>query len=219
MTSIPLRAVSSARPDPDGLVPRTPHSQSSRFDEADLGMPTGTREDADSDGLSDSDPLLRNGDSTEEPPDSPLQSATPKLLTNATRFSIIGLTIMLLLAFLLGVAYRKSEQEEEVHDQEVHGVDSSFALISYENYTKFPLTPKQYRAECRKMHRRGMRHMAYWTDLMMDVPHPSSTSGSDSGVCKSTVTYMLGSEVGLMGDLALLAQVAALADSVSPCMS
>ena len=61
-----------------------------------------------------------------------------------------------------------------------------------------------------------MRHMAYWTDLMMDVPHPS---GSDPDVCKSTVTYMLGSDVGLMGDLALLAQVAALADSVSPRIS
>ena len=210
MTSIPLRAVSSARPDPDGLVPRTPHSHSGRFDEADLGVPTDTREDEDSDGLSDSDPLLRNDDNAEEPPDPPHQSAT---LTNTTRFSIIGLTVMLLLAFLLGVAYRKSEQEEEVHDQEIQDGHSSFTLISYENYTEFPLTPKQYRAECRKMHQGGMRHMAYWTDLMVDVPHPST---SDSGVCKSTITYMLGSEVGLMGDLALLAQVAALADSVSP---
>jgi len=220
MTSIPLRAVSSARPDPDGLVPRTPHSQSGRFNEADLGVPTGGNEDTDSDGVSDSDPLLGNEDSTEEPPDPSLQSAAPKLLTNAIRFSIIGLTVMLLLAFFLGVEYRISEEEEEVHDQEeIHGGDSSLTLISYENYTEFPLTPKQYRAECRKMHRGGMRHMAYWTDLLVDVPHPSSASGPDSGVCKSTVTYMLGSEVGLMGDLALLAQAAALADSVSPWMS
>jgi len=212
MTSIPLRAVSSARPDPDILVPRTPHSQSGRFNETDSGVPTGTSEDADSDGLSDSDPLLKNDDSAEEPPDLPLRSASLGPLTNRARFSIIGLTVLLLLVFILGVAYRKSEQEEEVYDQEVHDGHSSLTLISYENYTEFPLTPKQYRAECRKMHRGEMKHMAYWTDLMMDVPHPSS----DSGVCKSTVTYMLGSEVGLMGDLALLAQVAALADSVSP---
>lgn len=211
MTSIPLRAVSSARPDPDILVPRTPHSQSSRFNETDLGVPKGTSDDGDSDGLSDSDPLLKNDDSAEETPDLSLRSASLKHLTSGTRFSIVGLTVLLLLAFILGVAYRKSEQED-VYEQEVHGGHSSLTLISYENYTEFPLTTKQYRAECRKMHRGEMRHMAYWTDLMMDVPHPSSASG----VCKSTVTYMLGSEVGLMGDLALLAQVAALADSVSP---
>ena len=217
MTSIPLRAVSSARPDPDGLVPRTPHSRSGRFDETDPGAPRGTREDTDSDGLSDSDPLLKNDDSTEEPQDSPPQSATSvKSLNNATRFSIIGLTAVLLLVFLLGVLYRNSEQEGEVHDDEVDDGHSNVTLISYENYTEFPLTPKQYRAECRKMRRGEMKHMAYWTDLMVDVPHPSSPLGSD--VCKSTVTYMLRSEVGLMGDLALLAQVAALADSVGYCM-
>jgi len=217
MTSIPLRAVSSARPDPDSLVPRTPHSRSGRFDEADLGIPTGTSDDADSDGLSDSDPLLRNEDATEEPPDSPLQSSTFKPLAGPTRFLIVGLTIISCLAFLVGVIYRKSEQEEGVPDHEVHSGNLGFTLISYENYTEFPLTPKQYRAECRKLHQGGRGHMAYWTDLMVDVPHPSS--GSDSGVCKSTITYMLGSEVGLMGDLALLAQVAALADSVRPWMS
>lgn len=212
MSSIPLKAVSSARPDLDGLVPRTPHSRSGRFDETDLGVPKDTNEDADSDGLSDSDPLLGNNNDTEEPPDSPLQSATFKPLTSRTRLSIIGLTVILFIVFLLGVLYRKSEQEEEVYDHEVHGGDSGITLISYENYTEFPLTPKQYRAECRKMHHGEMRHMAYWSDLLVDVSHPSP----DSGVCKSTVTYMLGSEVGLMGDLALLAQVAALADSVSP---
>ncbi|KAF9654102.1 hypothetical protein BDM02DRAFT_3133580 [Thelephora ganbajun] len=208
MSSIPLRAVSSARPDTDGLVPRTPHSRSGRFDEADLGVPKGTSEDEDSHGLSDSDPLLRDEDTTE---DSPLQPTTPKPLSNSTRFSIIGLAVLLFLTFLVGVVYRKSEEVEEVHDYEakVHGEHSDLTLISYENYTKFPLTPKQYRTECRNMHRGEMRHMAYWTDLRVDVPHPSSASG----VCKSTVTYMLGSEVGLMGDLGLLAQVAALADS------
>jgi len=216
MTSIPLRAVSSARPDLDSLIPRTPRSRSGRFDEVDLGVPVDTSEDADSDGLSDSDPLLRKDDDSEEPLDSSPQSATPKPLTNGTRFSIIGLTVMLFLVFLLGAVYRKSEQGEEVYDQEVQGGHSNFTLISYENYTKFPMTPKQYRAECRKMHNGEMRHMAYWTDLMMDVPHPS---GSGSGVCKSTITYMLGSEVGLMGDLALLAQVAALADLVGPWVS
>ena len=216
MSSIPLRAVSSARPDPDGLVPRTPHSRSGRFDEADLGVPSGTREDTDSDDLSDSDPLLKNDNDADGTPNPPLQPAPARPLTNRTRFSIVGLTVVTLLVFLLGVMYRESEQEKEVVDQAVEDEYSDIALISYENYTEFPLTPKQYRQECRKAHG-GMRHMAYWTDMKMDVPHPSH-SGSGSGFCKSTVTYMLGSEVGLMGELALLAQIAALADSVGPCI-
>jgi len=215
MTSIPLRAVSSARPDLDGLVPRTPRSRSGRFDEADLGVPTDTGEGADSDGQSDSDPLLGNDIGAEEPPDSPLRSTTFDPLTSGTRFSIVGVAVMVFLVFLAGVVYRKFEEEEAAYDLRVHGGHSGYSLISYENYTKFPLTSKQYRAECRKVHEGGMRHMAYWTDMMMDVLHPPFAPGSDEGVCTRTVTYMLGSEVGLMGDLALLAQVAALADSVS----
>lgn len=203
MTSIPLRSVSSSHFDTDGLVPRTPHSRSGRFDEVDLGMTAGTREDT-GDDMSDSDPLLRN---EEGPPDSSFQSATPKPLSNPMRFSIIGLTIMLSLIFLAGVAYRNSD--EASYGSYMEEENSNITLISYENYTKFPLTPKQYRAECRKASGE-MRHMVYWADMMMDVPHRHAP-----GVCKSTVTYMLGSEVGLMGDLALLAQVAALADSVS----
>ena len=218
MTSIPLRAVSSARPDLDGLVPRTPRSRSGRFDEADLRLPTDTGEDANSDGQSDSDPLLGNDGGAEEPPDSPLQSTTFNPLTSGTRFSIVGVTVMVFLVFLAGVVYRKFEDEEAAYDHVVHDGHSSYSLISYENYTKFPLTPKQYRAECRKIHEGGMRHMAYWTDMMVDVLHPPFAPGSDEGVCTRSVTYMLGSEVGLMGDLALLAQVAALADSVSPWM-
>lgn len=208
MTSIPLRAVSSSRFDGDNLVPRTPHSRSGRFDEVDLGIPEGATEDIYYDDLSDSDPLLRN-DITDGPPDSRLQPATARPLSDGTRFSIIGLTVALVLVFLVGLAYRKSGQAVYDHYGEVEGEHSNLTLISYENYTTFPLAPEQYRAECRKVHR-GMQHMAYWTDMMMDVPHSPAL-----GVCKSTITYMLGSQVGLIGELGVLAQVAALADSVS----
>jgi hypothetical protein len=207
MTSIPLRAVSSARSDGDSLVPRTPHSRSGRFDEVDLAMPVDATEDMDDDDLSDSDPLLGN-EATERPPGPP-QPTTAKPLSDGMRFSIIGMTAALLFVFLVGVAYHKSIQEAYDQHGEVQNEHSNITLISYENHTTFPLTPKQYQAECRKVNKE-MRHMAYWTDMMMDVPHSSAY-----GVCKSTVTYMLGAEVGLMGELALLAQVAALADSVS----
>ena len=210
MTSIPLRAVTSARNDADGLVPRTPHSRSGRFDEVDLGVSTGTRGDIDGDDLSDSDPLLKGDDNAEDLLDSPLHAA--KGLTDRARFSIIGLTVALFLVFLAGVAYRGSGEEEPVsnHGPEAQTEHSNVTLISYENYTQFPLTPMQYRAECRKV-MGEMKHMEYWTDMKMDVSHPSSAPD----VCKSTITYLLGSEVGLMADLALLAQVAALAESVS----
>ena len=206
MTSIPLRAVSSARSDGDTLVPRTPHSRSGRFDEADIGIPTDATEDMGDDDLSDSDPLLGN-ETAGGPPNSHQPVAKP--LSDGMRLSIIGLTAALFLIFLVGVAYHQSVQEGYGKYGEVQDEHSNVILISYENYTTFPLTPKQYQAECRRVNKE-MRHMEYWTDMMMDVRHSSSF-----GVCKSTVTYMLGPGVGLMGELALLAQVAALADSVS----
>ena len=209
MSTIPLRAVTSARFDADSLVPRTPHSRSGLFDEVDLGIPADTTEDMDEDDLSDSDPLLGNNN-TQGPPDSLFQPATAtKPLSKGTRFSILGLTVVLFLGFFIGVTYRKSGPAVSDNHGEVQIENSNITLISYENYTTFPLAPGQYRAECRKA-REGMRHMAYWADMMMDVPH-----SPDSGVCRSTVTYMLGSGFGLMGELALLAQVAALADLVS----
>lgn len=171
-------------------------------------MPAGTTRDPDDDDLSDSDPLLRNG-ATEGPPDSPLRSTAVKSLSGGVRFSIIVLTVALSFVFLIGVAYRRFGQAAYDGGSEVQSNHPNLTFISYENYTTFPLTPEQYRAECRKMHRE-MKHMAYWTDMMIDVPHSPAL-----GVCKSTVTYMLGSQVGLMGELAVLAQVAALADSVS----
>ena len=55
--------------------------------------------------------------------------------------------------------------------------------------------------------------MKHGTD-MVNIPHPSS--GLDSSIWKSTVTYMLGLEVGGFG---FVSQVTLLTDSVSPRMS
>ena len=132
MSSILSRAVGSTRPDPDSLVPQMHHSQSGRFDEVDLGVPSDTREDADNDNLSDSDPLLKDDNDADGTSDSPLQSAPARPLTNRRRFPTD------LLFFLLGIMYYKSEQEEEVVDHEVGAGYSDIALISYGNYTEFP---------------------------------------------------------------------------------
>ncbi|KZT43870.1 hypothetical protein SISSUDRAFT_977592 [Sistotremastrum suecicum HHB10207 ss-3] len=74
----------------------------------------------------------------------------------------------------------------------------------------FPLEPLQYAAECWKMHQKPAPHPPYWEageHGVMDVAHDTS----NPNVCSSTITYQLDGYVGLFADLALIAQVAALA--------
>lgn len=54
-------------------------------------------------------------------------------------------------------------------------------------------------------------HGDYWDGAVMDVPHKSA----GKGVCTGSVTYMLDGSVGLMADLSVMAQIAALARDVS----
>jgi hypothetical protein len=113
-----------------------------------------------------------------------------------------------------------------------HQVNSS-EFISYENYTRFPLLPMEYRhvsldnvldtlttyfsyQECHKYEGDFMMsHSGYWEPMRhtgpSDVPHTTSDK-----ICTSTITYQLDGFVGLSADIALLAQVAALAREVSP---
>ncbi|KAF9486409.1 hypothetical protein BDN70DRAFT_869942 [Pholiota conissans] len=86
---------------------------------------------------------------------------------------------------------------------------SNIHVLSYENYTKFPLSGHEYRAECAKLHGGYMTHGDYWdADPMgsFDVPHRE-----DESICRSSITYMLDGTVGLSADLAIMAQAAALA--------
>ncbi len=85
-------------------------------------------------------------------------------------------------------------------------------LISYDNYTTFPLQPIDYLRECAKMHQGYMKHGDYWDISFMgamDVHH-----ADDPAICSRTITYMLDGIVGLTADLALMAQAAALAREV-----
>lgn len=92
-------------------------------------------------------------------------------------------------------------------------IDTSL-FISYANYSSFPLLPTQYVDECYKMHPGSFMTLAtYWGEEgvhVMDVPH----GNYQMGTCSSTITYMLDGRVGLGADLALMAQVAALAREV-----
>ena len=94
--------------------------------------------------------------------------------------------------------------------------------ISYENYTRFPLTGEQYRDECYNM-LQFMSHGDYWDEPHkgpLDVEHHDDKTdyhlpeGMLTKVCTSTITYMLDGHVGLVADLALMAQAAAFAREV-----
>lgn len=100
--------------------------------------------------------------------------------------------------------------------------------LSYENYTRFPLTGGEYRHECgsymAKMQSMNMPHGAYWNTLphgLMDVAHHDAVpdtvlpESAPIKVCSKTITYQLDGWAGLVADLALMAQVAAFAREVS----
>ncbi|KAH9969145.1 hypothetical protein BC827DRAFT_1121921 [Russula dissimulans] len=80
-------------------------------------------------------------------------------------------------------------------------------IISYENYTRFPLDPLEYKAECHKLMGEVMGPMEFWSGEE-DVVHHHQV---DTRFCGKTITYMLDGHVGLFADLALMAQAAGLA--------
>jgi hypothetical protein len=62
-----------------------------------------------------------------------------------------------------------------------------------------------------------MSHGAYWQPMKIgpwDVSHSGGNEHVEDGVCTSTITYMLDGKVGLLADLMLMAQVAAMAREV-----
>ena len=94
-------------------------------------------------------------------------------------------------------------------------------IISYENYTRFPLDPLEYKAECHKIMGDIMGAMEYWSgeedvvhhDKVDPGPYPAP-EGLPTQICSKTITYMLDGHVGLLADLALMAQAAGLARKV-----
>ncbi|KAG6817556.1 hypothetical protein H0H87_006933 [Tephrocybe sp. NHM501043] len=144
---------------------------------------------------------------------------------------VLGSLLAAFLLFLIYVSYNRPEKLHKylgitptnstrpTHHNSSTAVDPHL-LISYENYTSFPLRPSEYLAECLKLNKGYMSHGDYWQPHkmgVMDTPHHYEESGAD--ICDSTVTYMLDGEVGLLADLALLAQVAALAREVAMFLS
>lgn len=118
------------------------------------------------------------------------------------------------------------ESEQPLTPPSNHGMEHS-TIISYANYSRFPLTPMEFLTECYNWFA-GMKGTMppYWfvpPGGAMDVVHKEDDlSTADSHLpemetkrtCSSTITYMLDGYVGLAADLALMAQVAALAREV-----
>jgi hypothetical protein len=95
-------------------------------------------------------------------------------------------------------------------------------IISYENYTHFPLDPLEYKHECHKLMGEVMPPMKFWSGEKDVVHHDEIDTGKypapeglPTQMCDKTITYMLDGHVGLLADLALMAQAAGLAREVN----
>lgn len=195
------------------LAPRTPHSRSGRFEDIDITDPDVA--DLDDNSGSQEEPLL--GTRLQD-----LDETKDRSTNNWGAWApLAALAILLLL--LLGTSVLRpgpdilhqgleGDQTATVDSEQPPSLPADFSVISYENYTAFPLTPSQYRDECQKMTPVFMSvHRGYWAPAKSDVLHHPVIDRT----CKSTITYMLGGGVGLLADLALMAQAAGLAREVS----
>jgi hypothetical protein len=87
-----------------------------------------------------------------------------------------------------------------------------------------PLHPSEYVAQCRTLNEGFMAHGDYWDKPLMDMASHNVTGDEKNipenedervAICSKTITYVLDGEVGLLADLALIAQAAALAREVN----
>ncbi|KAG7451788.1 uncharacterized protein BT62DRAFT_880988 [Guyanagaster necrorhizus] len=203
------------------LTPRTPQYRSGRAEEGytqdELREMHG--EYPEDDPQSSAAPLLSAGSPrTDEPKGGKAMAATA-----ASKLPIVFLSFVAgFIFFLTVVEYRRPGTlewylgipipsfEQMPASTGNHDDLNSSLIISYENYTSFPLSTHDYLVECYKMHPGGfMPSTRFWEPTaagLMDVVH-----GEDKDVCSSTITYMLDGKIGLVADLALMAQAAALA--------
>ena len=231
------------------LTPRTPHSRAGRAEEGFTAVELDTfGEDESTDyRQQQSQPLLSPGyRSRGDDQDVRIAHADRQFLkywlqTVLGRLPlVIGSVLAITFMILIGISFKQPGSLEAallgppVKDLDADSSSSNVVttssipperLISYENYTRFPLTGDQYREECGKIMKGFMPNIGYWTTPPrgpLDVPHHDDNlpeehlpEGGLTRVCSSTITYMLDGHVGLAADLALMAQAAAMAREVS----
>ncbi|KAJ7155900.1 hypothetical protein C8R43DRAFT_1125809 [Mycena crocata] len=242
----PLSSASNSYPRFDTqLTPRTPHSRAGRAEEAYSALEL---EQIDFDGDDDeygstvqqqNAPLLSSSASDSFPPQVGYRSRGDDYDESTTRkdkyvgltaekiisrlplalYSSVAAILLVLVFFSLREPETLKKYAGVTTDAPKPTVGPNVKLVSYENYTKFPLEPLEYRAECIKLSQGVMKPYPYWDTAFQgvrDVPHRDEQPGytpppGEARVCSRTITYQLDGWAGLMVDLALIAQAAALA--------
>lgn len=242
----------SARAQPGQLTPRTPHSRAGRAEEALTEFELeqyGDGGDQEHPLQQQSEPLLASSTSDSFPPsghrvrgdDDLKPRRTNRDLRRVVRWLvanwglIFGSALALVLFLTLILSYKRpdvllsavgvtetSPSPTPTTKQDDTPPPHPEHIISYENYTRFPLDPLEYKAECHKLMGDIMGAMEYWSgeedvvhhDEVDPGPYPAP-EGLPTQICGKTITYMLDGHVGLLADLALMAQAAGLAREVN----
>jgi len=242
----------SARAQSGQLTPRTPHSRAGRAEEALTAFELEQYGDGDDQGHAlqqQSEPLLASSTSDSFPPsghrvrgDDDLKlRKTNRDLRRVVRWLIanwgliFGSALAVVLFLTLVLSYKRPDvllsavgvTETSPSPAPTTKQDDTLPphpeyIISYENYTRFPLDPLEYKAECHKLMGDIMGAMEYWSgeedvvhhDEVDPGPYPAP-EGLPTQICSKTITYMLDGHVGLLADLALMAQAAGLAREVN----
>ena len=240
-----------ARVPPGQLTPRTPHSRAGRAEEAFTELEMDQFGDSDHREYTlqqQSEPLLTSSASATFPPsgyrargdddrDTGFKGRNHRntfrwLVANSGLILGSGLAVVLFLMIIVsykrpdvllsavGVENTTSPIATAPKQDDANSTDTEH-IISYENYTHFPLDPMEYLAECHKLMGEVIGPMEYWSG-QKDVIHHEVDPGKNPvaeglpiQICSKTITYMLDGHVGLLADLALMAQAAGLARKVT----
>jgi hypothetical protein len=239
----------SARLPPGQLTPRTPHSRSGRAEEAFTEIELEQYGDGDyrEHALQQQrEPLLASSASASFPPtgyrargdddlDIYRKSRGPRIVVQwlvANCGLVLGSVLALALLLAAGLSYKHPDillsasgiapssipTPQQDDTPPLHPENT----ISYENYTRFPLDPLEYKSECHNLMGELTGPTKYWSGEKDVVHHDQvdpgkypAPEGLPTQICSKTITYMLDGHVGLLADLALMAQAAGLAREVN----
>ncbi|THV06043.1 hypothetical protein K435DRAFT_773532 [Dendrothele bispora CBS 962.96] len=227
----PLTNLSSGRANTSeyqALTPRTPHSRAGRAEEAYQPAQLDLDDDDEEDGTNLADaghqqvPLLSSASDT-FPPTGYRNLGDDR--SHGTKFAmgpkgkwvmdkmrsnlpvLAGSLLASVLLFLAVVSYERPGELEKYVGAKVPS-NSTTTGSNTSEFVSVPLPPTEYVKECYEAHEKHPKFGDYWdaTENDYDVAHTE-----DAQVCSSTITYMLDGRIGLLSDLALMAQAAALA--------